>query len=91
MEVKYIGLKILKSSLMDGWIDGGDKRTGPLKEMQDQVGGVIFFQTFFSPILKMIPFRLLLAISKPFKLQQRDCNRVVDLLAKINLLFLFFL
>ena len=39
----------------------------------------------------MIPFRLLFAISKPFKLQQRDCNRVVDLLTKINLLFLFFL
>ena len=36
-------------------------------------------RTFFPPILKMIPLRLLLAISKPFKLQQRDCNRVVDL------------
>ena len=46
--------------------------------------------TFFPPILKMIPFCLLFAISKPFKLQQRDCNRVVDLLTKINLLILFF-
>ena len=44
-------------------------------------------RTFFPPILKMIPFRLLLAISKPFKLQQWYCNRVIDLLSKINLLF----
>ena len=56
-----------------------------------QVRGVIFFPTFISPIFKMIPFRLLFAISKTFKLQQRDYNRVVDLLTKINLLFLFFL
>ena len=56
-----------------------------------QVRGMIFFLTFFSPIWKMIPFRLLFAICKPFKLQQRDCNRVVDLLTEINLLFLFFL
>ena len=47
-------------------------------------------RSFFSPILKMIPSRLLLAISKPLELQQRDCNRIVDLLTKINLLFLFF-
>ena len=47
-------------------------------------------RSFFSPILKMIPSRLLLAISKRFELQQRDCNRIVDLLTQINLLFLFF-
>ena len=47
-----------------------------------------FMEYFF--IDHHIPFRLLLAISKPFKLQRWDCNRVVDFLTKIILLFLFF-